>query len=1483
MYAGKAWWDDAKVSKLVRFLIYDRARSPMRALRPISGGFMTWSVRHRLALVASLVIFGAAAGCGDNIPKGTGEGGPGGSAGGSAGAGGAAGMDAGTDGDASSDADANTTDGDAHPTEGGSDMRSDVIEAGGDQGMDHGSDTGEVGASGADGGAGHDGGGGTGGGGASGSDGGAGQDGGGGTGGGGTGGGGTGGAGTGGAGTGGAGTGGAGTGGGGTGGNPDAAAGNDGGNDVPVTPACYGVTFTKPVDGAQLSAADDKAGTQCATGFHYDVVISTTAPESTPVNLFGGASMLAATTVTGGTATFSNVQLASSGSTNLSIQFPTTMPCTDPTTKAKVTVDCSVPTCTISKPIISATHPALNGVPTTLGGDRVSATGSPYEVGFEVTTNIADNQTVALDIDNASTPTVISTVTAKASGGKAVFPGVPLPGDGTYEIQGRCTDGNNVVGRSAKGTYPVDITPPDLTTSKPSSGDFIGPGGLDANGAFQVCGKTTAADAVGLSAGLGPRQANFCATTTGSPICKPAAQVGVDTCVDVPCPGDAPFNITVTITDAAGNPTSQPITGVTCSSAKPTVQIITPVSDAPTFNDPTRHLLAANAPQPFRDQNGGVAGAQTDVIACTSRAGTATLFAGLTSDITLPQVGGSVATAAAVPTDGCPMGLGFVAKFLGVTLPESLENATGGLATATRLRVDVTDVSTSTGNSLPLDLWVDSIAPTISLTSPVGLCGSFHQAFATYDTDLVFATDTPNVTVTIKNGSMTDTLSSPTFGAGSATFSAVSFDVGQNDVGAVATDGAGNKTAMQPSPCTVNVGMAPVVIFTTPTSSNELCASTGAAPNCINDNNVAMAGWQGPLTVQALVNGLPLTTGNITFSVGNTVLGSAPLDVNGNATLPMVTLFDGDVTITAQTDNIMDHGVGTGTVTVVVDLGAPDAPTGFSASVLNRRDTSFQLGWTAPSDFGGGPISGYQVRYAKVPITSGNFDNAAVTTAVAYTGTPSAPGVADGIAISQLNIETDYYFAVASVDAAGNRSAITATGSATRGSFNVTFLSGTGTDNSGFDLNGVGDFGTAGTNSFTKDGFSDLLVGATAATHVYAYFGTATGYSTTPSITFTGAFTGFGRSVADVGDIDGDGLDDIAISSPNDGTGKVYIYSRKSPQLSWGSTTNWPAALTDTQASYVISTPATVTGAISGRGVQPLGDFDGDGNADFAIAYQASALNLGAVIVVKGTPTFGSRTPDTTNSILFNGTVAGGSFGVAVAGIGQFFGSAPGTTMVVTASVAGTSYAFAGQSPPTGIVVATSADDSTVGPGADRYGTPIGFLGPLGGSPGALALSAVQGAYVDLHIGTAATGPFLGAAGSAPAPSAHFVDAMSGNSFGVVNIGGGIRGTSQTVSFIGGATDKVPDLVLAGQAEANNNIYLINGALLTTVSGTVDISTPLAGNVPGIVKISSKLPANWGNGYTASAPIIDVNGDGVADFAIGEFVSSKPGRVAVFY
>ncbi|MEA2696988.1 MAG: hypothetical protein QOI66_1259, partial [Myxococcales bacterium] len=597
----------------------------------------------------------------------------------------------------------------------------------------------------------------------------------------------------------------------------------DRGGDLPtetpeVARACYMVSFQKPVDLTTLSAADDKDADQCANGFQYDVIInSTDAPAGTVVNLLGGNVMLASTTVMAGKATFAGVTLASSGDTALSIQFPSTMPCTDPTTKAKVTVTCKVPACTISKP----SHTTLNGIPVANGGDRVSTVGSPYQVAFEVTTDIDDGRPVALKIDNAATPATVSTVMGTAMGGKATFSGVTLTPDAKYEVIATCTDKNNVVGSSMKATFTVDTTPPDLTVSKPKNGDFFGPADLTA-GKFKVCGNTTATDAVAIPPGQGTLATNFCITGTNN--CVAVTAVGTDACVDLTCPGGAPFDISVNLNDAAGNIVTKTVTGVSCASTLPSVRIVAPVSDAPAFSDKTKRLLsaaAAGAGQ-LKDLDGTAAGAQANVTACSDRTGMAQLLVGHAGDATLSALGSAVATVAAGVGE-CPAGFGFIAKFNGVTLPESTENASGTLTAATELRVDLTDVSTAKGSSAVTDIWVDTVAPVVSLKTPANLCGSFQQTAATFTSDVVLNSDTATVTLTVTNGASTDTRSNPTFAAGVATFTAVNFDQGQNSVAAVATDAAGNATTLAPAPCTVTVGGSPVVGFTIPLMGQKLC------------------------------------------------------------------------------------------------------------------------------------------------------------------------------------------------------------------------------------------------------------------------------------------------------------------------------------------------------------------------------------------------------------------------------------------------------------------------------------------------------------------------------------------------------------------------------------------------------------------------------------------------------------------------------------
>ena len=112
----------------------------------------------------------------------------------------------------------------------------------------------------------------------------------------------------------------------------------------------------------------------------------------------------------------------------------------------------------------------------------------------------------------------------------------------------------------------------------------------------------------------------------------------------------------------------------------------------------------------------------------------------------------------------------------------------------------------------------------------------------------------------------------------------------------------------------------------------------------------------------------------------------------------------------------------------------PAAPATLTATVADRRKTSIQLTWPAPSD-NGARVAGYEIRYAKTQITNDTSFNAA--TAWTYTGQPQLPTVTDGIIVDNLYIENGYFFAVKARDAAGNLSPFIGTTTAVTAHFNV--------------------------------------------------------------------------------------------------------------------------------------------------------------------------------------------------------------------------------------------------------------------------------------------------------------------------------------------------------------------------------------------------------------------------------------------------------------
>ncbi len=1214
--------------------------------------------------------------------------------------------------------------------------------------------------------------------------------------------------------------------------------------------ACSVVTFVLPEDNAKLTEADDAAGPagagggagtdSCDDGFQYTVKAQTTAADGTTATLFAGTNQVASTKVSGGLATFDETQLPI-GASDLKVQIGPES-CTPALTH--VTVSCNgIPTCDISKPVVSVTHPSLNGVPVAEGGDRASAAGSPYQVAFEVTTNVEDGQAVALRVGSS-----VQLVTAVAQGGKAQFPGVPLAPDGDYAVVATCQARSGKTSKSTEANFTVDTLAPDLAVTAPIAGKHFGPDedsdAATAGQQFQVCGSTNADDALDLPDSLGAAKDNFCvALGTATPTCVHAT--GKTPCVTLNCQDRSSFDLKVTLGDKAGNSSASTVQGVSCSSSLPGVAIINPVDG--TGADTSTHILSASTTNARKDENAGKAGAQFTVVACTDVAAAPMTLLGSVKGQTAQQLA-TTTSVAAVAADNCPAGKAYVGKFAGATLPESSPAVLGALLNPTELIVTVSDQGT-VGTSPAVDVWVDSVAPSVGMATPNPLCGLTLQSATSVALQVTLFTSAVPLTATVTNSGTTSTYTATTSQAGQAILGSVNFFPGTNDLVATTTDPAGNPGALV-SPCVVTVGNMPILSWLSP-NGNKL--------NISSDTDSATPGWQGTVSVQTDVGG---TGATVQFSTTAGNLG-APVAVNGSgvATSPVITLDDAaSVKLTATTSDVPSRGVGTISQTVVVDTSAPSAITDLAASVpaALRRQTTFHLAWTVPID-AGGAVASYDVRVAKgTPITAGNFD---ALEQIGYGGTAAAVGTTDGVNVAGRTIENDYYFAVAPIDQAGNRGPLAAAGPAAA-HFNSTVLT------TGIAAEAFG-YRVDGSTSLDGDAYSDLVVGAENSNTVYIYMGSATGYPSTPTSTIVGSSVGFGIGASIVGDIDSDGLPDLAIGSPFEGNGTVSIFKGRHP---------WPATLQQSSADYVVQAGSGFESALNGFTIAPLGDYNADNVDDFAVGalrYNGGGSVGGRISVVYGVANgsaFGTVSLPAdygTRALAIDGVT-----GQTLTGLGRYYAGG-GTTLVASSPASGGRVmAFHGLSGQVGPV--TTADQVFTGPLAGgRTGFGLAFLGGGGSVPVVGIGSSAQGnnppnGRVDLFAGSIATGPFGGA-------QAIFTNSRAtavGDAFGLMVVGSAFS-NGVTTSIIG---DGAPDVVLGGIREggAATHIYILTGQNAIT-PGTRDIVSA--------ADVSYQMPLGWQGCSNYSGPIKDANGDGYADLAIGErrLTTGLNGQVLVLW
>ncbi|WP_324674231.1 FG-GAP-like repeat-containing protein [Hymenobacter sp. GOD-10R] len=386
-------------------------------------------------------------------------------------------------------------------------------------------------------------------------------------------------------------------------------------------------------------------------------------------------------------------------------------------------------------------------------------------------------------------------------------------------------------------------------------------------------------------------------------------------------------------------------------------------------------------------------------------------------------------------------------------------------------------------------------------------------------------------------------------------------------------------------------------------------------------------------------------------------------------------------------------------------------------------------------------------------------------------------------------------------------------------------------------------FSVAGAGDVNGDGYADVLVGAWGTNadqgSAYLYLGSSTGLSAIPSTTFNPAIPNslFGRSVAGIGDVNGDGYGDILIGADgNTGQGRAYLYLGSS-----------------TGVSATSQSILTNTGSF-GRSVAAAGDVNGDGYAD-AVIGAPDYDGRGAAFLYLGSSTGLSAA---LSSTLSSPATSGDQFGFSAAGAGDVNGDGYADVVVGTYrpdDLRGRAYVYLGSS--TGLSATPSTLMTNPATEDKNFGQCVASAGDVNGD-----------GYADVLIGAPGTNDLQGrtyvylgsAAGVSTVPSTTLNDPTAAHydQFGFSAAGAGdVNGDGYADVLIGAW----------GSNNSNGSAHLYLGSTATVLTSASE-------------SLTASEAASFG--YTV-AGAGDVNGDGYADMLIGAFrTAGSQGRAYLY-